>query len=236
MLSYKDIFSSQKSVLFVVAHPDDADVFFAGLVAKLRKDKTNCFFQVLTSGDMGENKIKSGKLAKKREQEQLDSLKLVGISKEKVEFTHLKDGYLEADIKTVAEVSRAIRRWRPEIVCTFDPRNLLVKASGLTRYIMHRDHKNCGQATIDGIYPYARSSPFFPEYGKPHKVEEIVLCDPLEPNLEIDITEVIKIKREMLLYHKSQWTNDDVQAIIDSDNREKSLIFTERYNYFKLAW
>lgn len=228
MLSYQDIFSSKKTVLVVTAHPDDVDVFFSGLITKLREGKIECFFQVLTSGDMGEDKVKSGELAKTREQEQLNALNLVGIPEDHVEFTHLKDGVLESDLKTIGEISRTIRRWQPTIVCTFDPRSLIIDS----KYIMHRDHRNCGQAAIDAVYPYAGSTHFVPEYGPPFKVSEVLLCDPLKANTEVDITTILETKKHMLSCHKSQWTQEDVEKIIDGNKRKHG--FTERFNYFKL--
>lgn len=223
MFSYKDIFSKVKSVLFVTAHPDDIDVFFAGTIILLRKNKIECNFLVLTSGDLAGS-------GKDREIEQLKSLSMVGISEKNIEFARLKDGFLENNHETITVVVKAIRKWQPEIVATFDPRTLIIE----DKYIMHRDHRNCGQVTIDAVYPYARIADYHPELGKDLKVKKILLCDPLNQNVEINISDIVETKRQMLSSHLSQWTQNDIESILERDNKRK--IFTECFGYYKLDW
>jgi len=226
MYSFADIFKNKKRVLFVTAHPDDIEVFFSGTVARLRKQKTSCFFQILTSGSFGKSQDARSQI---REKEQLNSLKLVNVPKIDVEFCRLKDGFLENNLETIGQVVRAIRRRQPEIVCTFDPLNLIIK----NKYIMHRDHRHCGQATIDAVYPYARIAEFLPQNGKAFSVREILLADPFSKNTKIDITREVEMKRKMLLAHQSQWDNKFIKNVILKDNQSGQK-FQEEFAYYQL--
>jgi LmbE family N-acetylglucosaminyl deacetylase len=219
-----------KRVLFVTAHPDDIDVFFAGTIAKLRNRKIDCFFQILTSGDMSGTNMDKATLVKTREKEQLDSLSVAGITGDHARFAGLKDGFIESNTDTIGHVVQAIRYWKPEVVCTFDPRTLIVNS----KYIMHRDHRNCGQAAIDAVYPYARIDPFFPEYGPAFSVKSILLADPLEANTEVDITREIEVKRKMLSCHKSQWDKKLVEKLIRDNKVDQK--YKEVFGYYQLGW
>lgn len=221
--TYEEIFANKKNALFVTAHPDDIDVFFAGTIALLRKNNVACNFLVLTSGDLAGS-------GKDREIEQLKSLSFVGITEKNIEFARLKDGFLENNHETIAVVVKAIRKWQPEIVATFDPRTLIIE----DKYIMHRDHRNCGQVTVDAVYPYARVADYHPELGKDFKVGEVFLCDPFNKNTEINISDVIETKRQMLSPHLSQWSKNDIESILQGNN--KGGVFSENFGYVKLDW
>jgi len=227
MYSFADIFKNKKRILFVTAHPDDIEVFFSGTVVKLRQQKTDCFFQILTSGCFGKSQNEKTKI---REKEQLGSLKVVNVPRDCVDFAHLKDGFLENNHETISQIVRVIRKWQPEIVCSFDPRTLIIKE----KYIMHRDHRHCGQVTIDAIYPYARIDAFSPKYGSSFSVKEILLADPSQKNVEVDITKELEIKKKMLLTHKSQWDITQINVLLN-DNRIGNH-YQEEFCYYKLNW
>lgn len=215
MFSYLDIFTNKKSVLFVTAHPDDTDIFFGGLIASLRQDKIDCYFLILTSGDKGgQDKI--------RESEQIASLNIVGIPKNNIIFARLPDGHLENNLDLIKLVVQAIRQFKPDLVCTIDPRTLI----NLQGNISHRDHRAAGLATLDAIYPYSETPGFFPEFSPKHKVYEVVLANSLEINFRFNLAKFKLIKEKLLSCHKSQWDKEDIQNILETR--------PENFFYFKL--
>ncbi|KKS44015.1 MAG: GlcNAc-PI de-N-acetylase family [candidate division CPR1 bacterium GW2011_GWA2_42_17] len=234
MLGFEDIFSDKKSVLFIAAHPDDVDYYFGGLIARLCKEKTSCFFQIMTSGEMGGNGDSPAKMRQIREEEELVSLKSVGIPLENIEFIRKSDGGLEADLELIGLVVKAIRLRKPEIICTIDPRFLIIHHKVSDKFINHRDHRMVGTAVIDALYPYSRLKTFYPEYGRPYTVNEVLLADTNEVNTMIDYSNLVVDKKRMLLSHQSQWGSKIVEEILKGDKVSKS--FVERFNYLKASW
>ena len=103
------------------------------------------------------------------------------------------------------EIVREIRIFQPEIVITCDPTNFFPGQ----RYINHADHRAAGQATLDAVYPAARSALYYPELSQreklaPHRVREVYVSGAQRPNTTVDITDYIEIKLNALREHKSQ--------------------------------
>jgi LmbE family N-acetylglucosaminyl deacetylase len=90
-----------------------------------------------------------------------------------VEFLGYPDGYLEPSLDLRRDISREIRRHRPDILITTNPRRDLL-GSG---YIGHPDHFAAGEAAMSAVYPAARDHLTFPELleegFEPHKVREV---------------------------------------------------------------
>ncbi len=195
----------KKRFLVIGAHPDDADFAFAGTAAKIAKEGGEVFLGVVTDGSKGEDVLKQKKgelLAKKREEEQKNSAKIVGIRD--VYFLREKDGEIENDYNLRKKLVRIIREIRPDIVVSFDPGNFSFEGF----YRFHRDHRISAVAVFDAVYPAAGSSNFFPELLKEelnvHSVNELWFFSTKKSEFTIDISDTIDIKIKSLLEHKSQ--------------------------------
>jgi len=187
-------------VLVVMPHPDDAEFGVAGTVARWVREGKDVVYVVCTSGDKGTSDInmKPEKLAKIREEEQLDAAKVLGVRE--VIFLRHEDQGLEDTPEFRKEIVRLIRMYRPEVVVTADP---------YRRYVWHRDHRITGQVTLDAIFPYARDLYSYPDLLKeglqPHKVKEVLLWASVDDiNYRSDITDTFDIKLAALRCHKSQ--------------------------------
>ncbi|MDP6043398.1 MAG: PIG-L deacetylase family protein [Dehalococcoidales bacterium] len=187
-------------VLVVTPHPDDAEFGVAGTVVHWVKEGKRVIYVVCTNGDKGTSDVnmKSERLAKIREQEQLAAANLLGVAE--VVFLRHADQELEDTPEFRKEIVRLIRKYRPEIMVTADP---------YRRYIGHRDHRITGQVVLDAVFPYARDHLAYPdmlaEGLPPHKVKEIWLWTMLENiNHRSDITDTFNIKVAALRCHKSQ--------------------------------
>ena len=93
------------------------------------------------------------------------------------------------------EFVRAIRASKPDVLLTFDP-------NGGYRY--HPDHRIVGRVALDAAWPCARDPLTYPDAGAPHETAEAWCFAGVQPNLEVDVGDVIEDKIEARLAHASQ--------------------------------
>lgn len=209
-------------VLVVLAHPDDPEFFCGGTVARWALEGREIHYCLMTRGDKGADDpgVDPAALAETREREQRSAANVLGVHN--VEFLNYEDGNLVADLETRKDVVRVIRTVRPDIVITCDPTNVF------GQFINHVDHRMTGQVTLDAVYPAARSALYYPDlYEKeglePHKVHELFIAGPVNPNLAIDVTDFMDMKLTALAEHRSQI--DDIDAV--SERLRKRMLDTE---------
>lgn len=241
MYSYEDIFKSKNKILFVVAHPDDIDVFYGGTLARLVKDGKEVFVLVMTNGAFGskDREISVADLGALRMKEQAEALAVLGLVSDHLRFLNHRDGEVQDQMEIIAEVAGVIREFKPDIVCSHDPADFYLPSleEGLS-FINHRDHRYTGQAVLNAVYPFSRDRSFFPEQiqkgAELHTVYELVLSAGQPKNALFDITAVIEQKREALLCHQSQFDAKVVEEILG--RRQIDGKYYEPGNYLKLAW
>lgn len=195
-----------KTILAIGAHPDDIDIGCAGTVSKWIKEGGDAYYLVLTDGSKGSDdpKISNKKLIKLRQQEQLESAKILGVKA--VFFLDFVDGELENTHKLRKEIVRIIRQVKPKTVICWDP---TLYYDEKRRFINHPDHRVCGQATLDAIFPFARNARTYTdllEQGlEPHVVEEVLLVNFNKINFYVDITPTLDLKMTAIGVHTSQF-------------------------------
>ena len=200
---------SNRRVMVVVAHPDDAEFGCGGSVAKWVKEGKEVTYVILTNGDKGsgDRGMTSERLAKIREEEQLNAARTLGV--ERVRFLGYPDGELEDTREVRRAVTAEIRRWRPERLVIQNPFRTL------NLYASHRDHRIAGGVALDCVYPLARDHLSFPELLaqglEPHKVREVYLMWWENPEGVVDITDTMDLKLKALACHASQM--DDFAAV-----------------------
>lgn len=205
--------------LVVVAHPDDAEFMVAGTVARWTRAGSHVVYVVVTKGERGSDDpaMTPDRLAHIREEEQRAAARILGV--EEVLFLGYPDAYLQYTLELRRDIVRMIRRYRPDVVVTFDPTTRFFRDA----YANHPDHRVTGDATVDAAYPAARDRLTFPELLseglEPHKVRELWLGTTHEPNLWVDITSVLDLKRQALLAHPSQ-LDEGVAAFVTVLARE----------------
>lgn len=221
-----------------MAHPDDVDVFWAGTMALLTSEKKRVFVVVVTNGARGsrQNKIPEEKLALQRASEQINALKEVGVPKENFATLNYKDGEAENNMVLIGKIAYYIRKIKPDLVVTHDPRDFYGTFENETGYINHKDHRITGVSTLDAIYPFSRDLSFFPEHARkkitPHTVMEVLLTG--DNNVKIDVSRVIDKKKKALLAHKSQFDPKNIDGMISWQKKGKK--YFETGNYFRLGW
>jgi len=207
-----------RRVLVIVAHPDDAESWAGGTMAKLVQDGVRVAYCVATNGDKGsaDRSMTPERLAATRQAEQRDAARVLGV--ETVEFLGFPDCEVENTRQTRLGVTAAIRRHRPDLLLTQDPnRTKLLGAS-------HRDHRVVGEIALDCVYPIARTHLAFPELLdqglEPHAVKEVHLMvwgD--RSDLVVDISETIEVKIAALACYVSQMPD---RAALDKNVRERA--------------
>ncbi|MDP6715753.1 MAG: PIG-L family deacetylase, partial [SAR202 cluster bacterium] len=107
---------SNKTVLVVTPHPDDAEGGAGGTIVKWANEGNNIVLVVCTNGDKGtsDTSLSSEKLAKMREEEQLNAAKELGVSE--VVFLREPDQGLEDNDRFREKLVRQIRKHKPEVV------------------------------------------------------------------------------------------------------------------------
>ena len=200
--------------LVVIPHPDDAEPWCAGTVARWASRGTSVHYLVCTDGGKGasDRGITSSQLALVREKEQLTASEMLGV--QEVVWLGHPDGELEDTTDFRKEIVRQIRRVRPEVVLCPEPhrRNLA----------WHRDHRITGQVTLDAVFPWARDHLHFMELWEqeglePHKTATVLFWGAELPDTYVDIGESMGVKVQAVLAHMSQLgdrTKAEVEAFV----------------------
>jgi len=196
-----------QSAMTIYAHPDDQEFTVAGTLARWSRAGCQITAVLLTSGDSGSNDPKCDftckeDLAEVREAEQLAANAEIGI-KDTV-FLHYPDGTLQHTIELRKDVTRQIRRFKPEVVMCGDP---TVRFFG-SGYMNHPDHRVAADVACDAVFPSAGTRLIFPELldegFEPHNVKRVYLSSTQTPDTWVDIADTLNIKIAALRKHASQ--------------------------------
>jgi LmbE family N-acetylglucosaminyl deacetylase len=193
--------TTTKRVMVVTAHPDDPEFGAGGTVAKLAREGREVTYVIATNGNKGsgDRRMTPERLSKIREEEQKNAARVLGV--ERVVFLGYEDGEVEDTRAFRRDVTREMRRWRPDLIITQNP------ARTYNLYASHRDHRITAGVVLDCVYPLARDHMAFPELlpeFEPHKVREVYVMQWENPHLVIDITETMDLKLKALACHASQ--------------------------------
>jgi LmbE family N-acetylglucosaminyl deacetylase len=194
-----------RKALVVAAHPDDPDFGTAGTAAMWTREGWEFYYLVCTDGSKGTDsrEINTEELIKVRREEQRDAASVLGVKD--VFFLDYQDGELQYTRDFLGQVVRYIRMLKPDAVFTHDPTALFHGAE----FVNHSDHRCTGLVTVDAVYPTARDHLNFPVHAaeglETHKALELFCWSSNEANFDVEITDVLDLKIEALLRHKSQF-------------------------------
>jgi LmbE family N-acetylglucosaminyl deacetylase len=219
-------------VMVITAHPDDSEFGAGGTVARFTKEGREVVYCIVTNGNKGssDRTMTPERLAIIRAEEQRQAARVLGV--ERVIFLGYPDGEVEDTRDLRRDVSREIRRVRPDLVVCQNPnRTYNLGAS-------HRDHRTVGGVVIDCVYPLARDHLAFPELMpefEPHKVREVYVMQWNEPHVVNDITDVMDLKIKALACHASQFADfSAVEKRVRERNKElgtpKGYAFAETFD------
>ena len=208
-----------KTLMCIMAHPDDIDFGSAGSVAKWCAEGWTVYYVLATSGDKGTHdpKFSAQELAATREEEQREAARVLGVKE--VFFLGYPDGFLEVTPELRGEIVRLFRVYKPDVVLTWD---------GFRASFNHFDHRNIGIAVRDAVFPAVRDHLYYPEHSEEGlgavRVNEMLLVGSDEPNYFVDIGAFVEKKVDAILAHASQVQNrnrDEMLKQIRSRGRRR---------------
>ncbi len=190
----------------VTAHPDDVDFGCAGSVAVWVSEGHEVAYCLCTSGEAGEAPpdVPRTEVPVLREREQRAAAAVVGVTD--LTFLRHPDGRLQPTLDLRRDISRVIRRVRPERVVSQSPERVWERI-----YASHPDHLAAGEATMAAVYPDARNAHAHPELlaegFEPWTVEELYVMGSGSSGagpVYVDITDTLEAKVKALGAHASQ--------------------------------
>ncbi len=227
-------FGEVERVLVVAPHPDDAEIGCGGTVARLTRDGVEVYYVVATNGDKGteDPTLTNADLAATRDKEQRDAAAVLGVKE--VTILQNGDGELVDGRELLGEITRQVRRIRPDIVLTTDPFR--------TSFYIHRDHRITGMVTMDAVFPFARDRLHFPEHSEagllPHKTAEIYFWGPETPDVFVDISDTIEAKIEATKLHASQFGPGDmdwVRSWAARNGEPRGMAYAEEFRRYGIS-
>src|SRR5207247_2850874 len=108
-----------------------------------------------------------------------------------VSFLGHQDGVVGPAVALRRDLTRVIRRCRPDVVVCSDR---TVRYYG-NEYLNHPDHRAVASAALDAVFPSSETRAIFPELLaeglEPHKVKEVWISGALPPDAWIDIGDTL---------------------------------------------
>jgi LmbE family N-acetylglucosaminyl deacetylase len=199
--------------MFIFAHPDDIEFGVAGTAAKWAREGCEVTYVVITDGNVGSHEVgmTSAELARIRRQEQRQAADVIGA---KCVFLGYDDGFLQPTLELRKDLVRLIRQYKPIAVVCGDPTQFFPSDT----YINHPDHRAAAQAALDAVFPASEMALLYPDLAEEglrgHKVNYVYVHWGQEPNVYIDVSDVIDLKIEALRRHKSQLGEWDPEEMI----------------------
>jgi LmbE family N-acetylglucosaminyl deacetylase len=196
------LFCPEARVAVVAAHPDDPEFYIGGLLTQLGKAGAKILIVMFTDGDKGYYPPFLTNVAENRRvrrAEQLEAAKRYGAE---VVFLAKPDGRLKSEPRTVLELIRELEAFQPSYVLSFDPL--------YPPRLQHSDHIAAGKTTTKAIRAV-------------ESVAWLMRFSTRAANWYADITPVWRQKRELIAIHKSQFSGDRHDFVIEMvGNRAKT--------------
>ena len=131
-----------QTALAIVAHPDDLEYGAASAVAKWTAQGKQVSYLLASRGEAGIDSLHPSVVGPLRAQEEADAARVVGVKT--VEFLEHADGMIEYGLSLRRDLSRAIRRHRPDVLLT-----LSHHLQFPTGHLNMADHRWVGLAVFD---------------------------------------------------------------------------------------
>jgi LmbE family N-acetylglucosaminyl deacetylase len=205
-----------QTAIAIAAHPDDIEFLMSGTLMLLRKSGYEIHYWNLANGCCGSTQHDAATTARIRREEARAAAQAIGATFHESICNDLEIFY---DKPTLAKVASVIREVAPEIVLTHSPVDYM------------EDHTNTCRLAVTAAF--ARCMPNFPTDPPRPAVQSNVtvyhaqpyshrgpLSNLIEPELVIDTSDLIELKKKMLSKHASQkkWLDESqgVNSYLDT--------------------
>lgn len=189
-----------KTAFAIAAHPDDIEFFMSGTLMLLKDAGYEIHYMNVANGCCGTNQYDAETIARMRREEAINAAESIGAVFHESICNDLAIFY---DKPTLAKVASVMREVAPEIVLTHSPSDYM------------EDHMNVCRLAVTAAF--ARGMPNFVVDPPRGTVDQIVtayhaqpyshhdpLRQPVQPDLFIDVSDVVERKVDMLACHKTQ--------------------------------
>lgn len=133
-----------ETALAIVAHPDDMEYGASAAVARWTDQGKTVAYALVTAGEAGIDGMAPEEVGPLRVREQYAACEAVGVTD--LQILGHPDGMLEYGLRLRADIARAIRTVRPDLVITLNHRETFA-GGGLNM----ADHVVTGRAVIDAV-------------------------------------------------------------------------------------
>lgn len=224
-------------MLVLFAHPDDAEYTCGGTVARWAGEGTRVHYVCVTDGSAGSNEPGAMREAMRgvREKEQRAAAEVLGVAS--VTFLGYVDGMLEASLDLRCDVTREVRRIRPDALVAPDPSRRWSRNG----YVNHRDHMVVGEVGLSTVMPDAPTRLQFPELldegFEPFEIPNLWLPTE-EGETLVDITDTLELKLKSLACHVSQGTAENADWVREHAaelGRPGGMEYAEAFRAFRLV-
>lgn len=233
--SIAESYPPPERVLIIYAHPDDAEFFAGGTIARWAAEGAHITLCLITSGDKGsgDRNVVSHELALLREEETRAAANVLGI-KECI-FLRFKDGELEPTLNLRRHIVRMIRLKKPDTVLSSDPQS---RWRG-DRRLNHPDHWIVAGEVMSAVYPAARDHLNFPELAideglEPHITQYLYLALATDPNVRIETTDHVETQLNALAEHRTQ-VGDDISKLRERMQHRYDKTLTRSRDHLRYA-
>lgn len=212
-------------LLYVGAHPDDADLGCGGTAIRLLREGRQVMFVSMTNGNSGHMSQSGGTLARRRAEEARRVGEFLGL---RYLVLDNEDGELVATLENRRRLITMIREYQPTVIVTHR----------LNDY--HADHRNTSLLVQDAAYlvavPNICSMTPCLSYNPVILYSEDSFQKPTRftPDLIVDITQVFEMKMQMLTFHESQFF--EWLPYVDHLEKEVPTGAKERIDWLKQHW
>ena len=222
-----------------MAHPDDAELYAGGTIARLLAQGLEVRIVKTTAGDRGsrQEKISQQDLKELRLKEDQAAMQELGIDPSNSVNLEFEDGRVENSHETISGLAQQIRLFQPDLIITHNSEDVIIRFQAGVSWVNHRDHRNTGLSAIDAAYPYSRDLLFFPEQlegnATSHTCTEFLLVDYYDhPDVVcIDVTEFLAKRISAHAKHASQYPLTKAQESADFFTKFEGV--ARRYERFR---
>ncbi len=187
-----------------MAHPDDLEYGAASAIARWTSQGKQVSYVLVTRGEAGIDSMSPEDAAPVREEEERKSARLVGV--EDVAFLSYRDGTIEYGLPLRRDITREIRRHRPDIIITL---NYHLAWNGAV--LNMADHRWVGLAVLDASRD-AGNRWIFPELLEDglelwNEVRMVCFSGSPRPTHAVDVTSFLDRGIDSLKHHRVYLAN-----------------------------
>lgn len=191
--------NKSESVVFIVAHPDDVAHAMGG-TALLLHNKYNLHVFCATKGQRGIADKTPDEAAGIREKEEMAACRILNA---RLTFLSQMDGEVYSDRNACKTIAEELKRLQPKAIFTLWPVN------------RHPDHVAAYDIAMQAI-KQSGISPDTDVYMAENDIGGVTRQ--FEPDILVDISDIIEEKRELVRLHKSQNPDEDAVSQVIGRN------------------